>query len=150
MQLTILSIPYPFLYLRNILLRMSRFNSINDSLVSHILYRVPKKNHDAMLQLCKEAYEMLKQHGILHYDVFKLSNTDAPMDGFDNIANTISANQDEEVWVESIYYKDRQHMNEVMSKLEKDERMGESMKQSMALLPPGTKFIMGEFERLSV
>jgi uncharacterized protein YbaA (DUF1428 family) len=103
-----------------------------------------------MLQLCKEAYDMLKQHGILHYDVFKLSNTDVPMDGFDNIANTISANQDEEVWVESIYYKDRQHMNEVMSKMEKDERMGESMKQSTALLPPGTKFIMGEFERLSV
>ena len=123
---------------------------MNDSLVSHILYRVPKKNHDAMLQLCKEAYDMLKQHGILHYDVFKLSKTDVPMDGFDNIANTISANQDEEVWVESIYYKDRQHMNEVMSKMEKDERMGESMKQSMALLPPGTKFIMGEFERLSV
>ena len=43
---------------------------MNDSLVSHILYRVPKKNHDAMLQLCKEAYDMLKQHGILHYDVF--------------------------------------------------------------------------------
>jgi hypothetical protein len=41
-------------------------------------------------------------------------------------------------------------MNEVMSKMEKDERMGESMKQSMALLPPGIKFIMGEFERLSV
>ena len=35
-----------------------------------------------------------------------------------------------------------------MSKMEKDERMGESMKQSMALLPPGAKFIMGEFERL--
>ena len=127
---------------------MSKSDSINDSLVSHILYRVPKKNHDAMLKLCKEAYDMLKQHGILHYDIFQLSNTDVSMDGFDNIANTVSANQDEEVWVESIYYKDRQHMNEVMSKMEKDERMGESMKQSMALLPPGAKFIMGEFERL--
>jgi hypothetical protein len=41
-------------------------------------------------------------------------------------------------------------MDEVMSKMEKDERMGESMKQSMALIPSGTKFIMGEFERLNV
>lgn len=129
---------------------MSRFDSMNDSLVWHILYRVPKKNQDAMLQLCKEANHMLKQHGILHYDIYKLSNTNVPMDGFDNIANTVSANQDEEVWIESIYYKDRQHMNEVMSKMEKDERMIESMKQSMALLPPGAKFIMGEFERLSI
>ena len=149
-SITILPIPYPFLYLENLLLTMSRFDSMNDNLVSHILYRVPKKNHDAMLQLCKEAYHMLKQHGILHYDIFKLSNTNVPMDGFDSIANTVSANQDEEVWSESIYYKDRQHMNEVMSKMEKDERMNESMKQSMALLPPGAKFIMGEFERLSI
>jgi len=71
---------------------------MDDSLVSHILYRVPKKNHDAMLQFCKESYDMFEQHGILHYDVFKLSNTSVPMDGFDNIANTISANKDEEVW----------------------------------------------------
>lgn len=128
---------------------MSRFDSMDDSIVSHILYRVPRKNHDAMLQLCKEAYGMLKQHGISHYDIFKLSNTNVPMEEFDNIANIISANQDEEVWIESIYYKDRQHMNEVMSKMEKDERMGESMRQSMALIPTGSKFIIGEFERLS-
>ena len=127
---------------------MGKFDSAEDSLVSHIIYRVPKNNHDAMLQLCKEAYDMLKQHDILHYDIFKLSNNNVPMDGFENIANTVSANQDEEVWIESIYYKDRQHMREVMSKMEKDERMGESMKQSMALLPSGAKFIMGEFERL--
>lgn len=127
---------------------MSKFDSTNDGLVSHIIYRVPKKNHDAMLQLCKEAYDMLKQHGILHYDIFKLSDNNVTMNGFTDIASTVLANPDEEVWIESIYYKDRQHMNEIMSKMEKDERMGESMKQSMALLPPGAKFIMGEFERL--
>ena len=121
---------------------------MNDGLVSHIIYRVPKKNHDTMLQLCKEAYNMLKQHGILHYDIFKLSNSNVTMDGFTNIASTVLANPDEEVWIESIYYEDRQHMNEIMSKMERDQRMGESMKQSMALLPPGAKFIMGEFERL--
>jgi uncharacterized protein YbaA (DUF1428 family) len=127
---------------------MSKSDSMNDGLVSHIIYRVPKKNHDTMLQLCKEAYNMLKQHGILHYDIFKLSNSNVTMDGFTNIASTVLANPDEEVWIESIYYEDRQHMNEIMSKMERDQRMGESMKQSMALLPPGAKFIMGEFERL--
>ena len=127
---------------------MSKFDSIEYSLVSHIIYRVPKNNHDAMLQLCKEAYDMLKQHGILHYDIFKLSNNRVPMEEFENVANLVSANQDEEVWIESIYYRDRQHMKEVMSKMEKDERTGELMKQSMALLPPGAKFIMGEFEHL--
>ena len=72
------------------------------------------------------------------------------MEGFANIASVVSANQDEEVWIESIYYRDRQHMNEVMAKMEKDERAGQMMKQSMDLLPPGAKFIVGDFERISV
>ena len=129
---------------------MSKSNSTEASIVSHIVYRVPKKNHDVMLQICEEAYDMLKQHGILHYDAFKLNNTDVPMEGFMNIASIVSANQDEEVWIESIYYRDRQHMNEVIAKMEKDERAGQMMKQSMDLLPQGAKFIIGDFERLSV
>jgi uncharacterized protein YbaA (DUF1428 family) len=129
---------------------MSKSDSTGAGNVSHFVYRVPKKNHDAMLQLCKEAYEMFKQHGILHYDAFKLSSTNVPMEGLANIANIISANQDEEVWIESIYYRDHQHMNEVMAKMEKDERAGQMMKQSMDLLPSGAKFIIGDFERLSV
>jgi uncharacterized protein YbaA (DUF1428 family) len=129
---------------------MNKSNSTEASIVSHLVYRVPKKNHDAMLQICKEAYDMFKQHGILHYDAFKLSNTDVPMEGFANIASIVSANQDEEVWIMSNYYRDRQHMNEFMAKIDKDERAGQMMKQSMDLLPQGAKFIVGDFERLSV
>lgn len=61
---------------------MNKSNSTEASIVSYLVYRVPKKNHDAMLQICKEAYDMFKQHGILHYDAFKLSNSDVPMEGF--------------------------------------------------------------------
>jgi uncharacterized protein YbaA (DUF1428 family) len=129
---------------------MSKSDSTGSGNVSHLIYRVPKKNHDAMLQLCKEASDMFKQHGILHYDAFKLSSTNVPMEGLANIANIISANQDEEVWIESVYYRDHQHMNEVMAKIEKDERAGQMMKQSMDLLPSGAKFIIGDFERLNV
>jgi len=72
------------------------------------------------------------------------------MEGFTNIANTVSAKQDEEVWVESLYYRDRQHMNDLMAKMQKDERMEPLMKQSFDLISSGTSFIMGEFDRLSV
>jgi uncharacterized protein YbaA (DUF1428 family) len=129
---------------------MSKSDSSGAGNVTHLVYRVPKKNHDAMLQLCKEASDMFKQHGILQYDAFKLSSTNVPMEGLANIANIISANQDEEVWIESIYYRDHQHMNEVIAKIEKDERAGQMMKQSMDLLPSGAKFIVGDFERLNV
>ena len=93
---------------------------------------------------------MFRQHGVLRYDVFKLSNTDVSMEGFTNIATTVAATQDEEVWVESLHYRDHQHMTEVMGKIEKDERMGPMMKQSADLLPSGAKFIVGDFERLDV
>jgi uncharacterized protein YbaA (DUF1428 family) len=129
---------------------MSRSDSKEASLVTHFVYRVPKKNHDTMLQLCKQSNKIFMQHGVLQYDVFRLSNTDIPMEGFTNIANTISANQDEEVWIESLYYSDHQHMNEVMAKMQKDERMEPLMKQSFDLISSGTSFIMGEFDRLSV
>ena len=89
------------------------------------------------------------EHGVLRYEVFQLSNTDVPMKGFTNIANTVSATQDEEVWVESLYYRDRQHMNEVMGKMRNDEN-GILTEQSFDLISSGTSFIMGEFDRLSV
>ena len=71
-----------------------------EGIVWHAVYRVPKKNHDAMVQVCKQFNEMFKKYGGLRIEVFQLANTNVPMEGITNIANTISANQDEEVWVE--------------------------------------------------
>ena len=42
------------------------------SLVQHVVYRVPKKNHDAMLHLCKEANDIFRENGGLRHDVFQL------------------------------------------------------------------------------
>jgi uncharacterized protein YbaA (DUF1428 family) len=114
------------------------------------MYSVLRENHDAMLQICKHAHEMFKQLGVLHYDVSQLNNIDVPMKGFSNIASIISAKPDEEVWVDSLYYKDRQHMSEVKARMEKDERMEPLMKQSIDLMPSGAKMVIGEFDRLSL
>ena len=43
------------------------------------------------------------------------------MEGITNIAKTISATQDEEVWLELIFYRDRKHKEEVGAKMRKDE-----------------------------
>ncbi|MGA7369259.1 MAG: DUF1428 family protein, partial [Nitrososphaeraceae archaeon] len=109
-----------------------------------------QENRDAMLQTCKQANEMFMQHGVLRYDVSQLNNTDVPMEGFSNIASTISAKQNEDVWIDSLYYKDRQYMSEVKARMEKDERMEPLMKQSIDLMPSGAKMIIGEFDRLSL
>ena len=75
--------------------------------------------------------------------------TKAPMEGITNIAKTVSANQDEEeVWMELIFYKDRKHGDEVGANMQNDENMERLYKQSVDLLSPGSSFVMGEFNRL--
>ena len=73
------------------------------------------------------------------------------MEGITNIAKTVSANQDEEeIWMELIFYRDRKHKDEVGAKMQNDENMERLYKQSVDLLSPGSGFVMGEFSRLEV
>jgi uncharacterized protein YbaA (DUF1428 family) len=117
--------------------------------VSHFIYRVPKKNHDAMMQLNKQFVEVMGKYGATHL-ILQLNNTEAPMEGITNISKTVSANQDDEVWMELIFYKDRKHRDEVDAKMRNDVNMERLFKQSMDLITPGTTFTMGEFSRLGV
>ena len=115
----------------------------------HFVYRVPKKNHNAMMQLNRQFGDITRNYGVAHL-VFQLSNTEVPMDDITNIAKTISATQDEEVWMEIIFYRDRKHKDEVAVKMRNDERMGSLWQRSIELVSPGTGFIMGEFSRIWV
>jgi uncharacterized protein YbaA (DUF1428 family) len=117
--------------------------------VSHFVYRVPKKNHEAMMQLNKQFADIMRKYGAPHL-IFQLNNTEAPMEGITNIAKTVSASQDEEVWMELIFYRDRKHRDEVGTKMQNDENMERLYKQSVDLLSPGSSVVMGEFSRLSV
>jgi uncharacterized protein YbaA (DUF1428 family) len=118
------------------------------SQVQLVIYRLPKKNHDAMVQICKQSNDMFRRYGVLHYEIFQLDNTKSFGEmGMTNIYHTISAAQDEEVWVEFVYYK---HMEKVITKMERDEDMGRLYKQSFDLITPETSFILGEFNRMKI
>lgn len=121
------------------------------SQVQLVVYRIPKKNHDVMVQTCKLSNDMFRKYGVRHYEIFQLDNTKPYEEtGLTNIYQTIAAAQDEEVWVEFVYYRDRKHMEEVIAMMEKDEDMGRLYKQSLDLITPGTSFILGEFNRLNL
>ena len=62
--------------------------------VSHFVYRVPKKNHDSIVQVSEEFGDIIRNYRVAHL-VFQLNNTEAPMEGITSIAKTISATQDE-------------------------------------------------------
>jgi uncharacterized protein YbaA (DUF1428 family) len=118
------------------------------NVVQQFIYRVPKKNHEAMVQLEKQFVDIFRKHGGLHYEVFQLNSTENMMD-WTNIAKTMSANQDEEIWVEQVYYRDSKQRDEYMAMCGKDENMGRLYKQFMELITPGST-IMGEFNHLEV
>jgi uncharacterized protein YbaA (DUF1428 family) len=102
-----------------------------------------------MMQLNKQFADIMRKYGAPHL-IFQLNNTEAPMEGITNIAKTVSANQDEEVWMELIFYRDRKDRKEVNAKMQNDENMERLYKQSVDLLSPGSSFVMGEFSRLKV
>jgi uncharacterized protein YbaA (DUF1428 family) len=120
--------------------------------VQLFIWRIPKKNHDAMVKLQKQFNDLLIRHGVLSMEIFQLTNTEA-YDGCINIATTMSANQDEEIWIELQSHRDLKQMNEVMSEAMKDEDMsavGPLVKQFMNLVTPGSGMIMGKFTRLRI
>ena len=117
--------------------------------LAHFVYRVPKKNQEAMMHLNKQFADITRKYGALHL-IFQLNNTKAPIEGITNIAKTISANQDEEVWLELIFYTDRKQWDEVGAKMQNDENMERLYKQSVDLLSPRCSFVMGDFSRLKV
>lgn len=112
--------------------------------VSHFIYRLPKKNHDKMVQLNRELSDMIKEYGVKH-KTFVLKSYESPMEGIKNIAEVISPNQDEEVMMELLFYKDSNHRNEVDAKMRNDKRMGPLFQRSLELITSGTSFYMGEF-----
>ncbi|PWU79363.1 MAG: hypothetical protein DLM72_17790 [Candidatus Nitrosopolaris wilkensis] len=54
------------------------------------------------------------------FNQFNNTKTYEGMD-FANIANTVSANQDEEVWAELHFFRDRKHLDDVGTKMKNDE-----------------------------
>ncbi|HEY7571277.1 MAG TPA: hypothetical protein VH796_07910 [Nitrososphaeraceae archaeon] len=72
------------------------------------------------------------------------------MEGITNVSKTIYATEDEEVWLEILFYRDRQHKEEVYTKMRNEDRMGQLWQRSIELVTPGTDFVMGEYSRLKI
>lgn len=126
------------------------------NLIRLFVWRTPIKNHDVMMQLGKPAKELFKNIGV-RQEIFQLkTNSDlheqnemAEKMGFTNIAKTVSASEEEEVWLELQFYRDQKQLDEVSTKMQKDESAGQLGKQFMELLTPGS-CIEGWFSHVKV
>lgn len=115
--------------------------------VACFLYQVPKENLDKIMNLNREFTDIIEKFGAKHL-IFPLSNKESPMEGIVNISKTLLAGQNDEVLMELIFYKDRDHRSEVDARMKSDERMGPMFQQALELITPGTSFTMGEFSQL--
>jgi uncharacterized protein YbaA (DUF1428 family) len=91
------------------------------------IYKIPKKNHDAMVENQKQFTEAFRKHGC-YYQSFQLGSTVVP-EGFVGMATVLSADQDEEVWLDFESYTDHKQMDDIISKLMNDENALSLMKQ---------------------
>ena len=121
------------------------------NIVQQFICRLPKKNHDAMMQIAKQANDITRKHGALRVEYFQLNSTENMMEDWTTIAKTVSAShQEEEIWMEQIFYKDSKHRDKYIAECRNDENMNQLYKQFMDLITPGSSPIMGEFSRLKV
>ena len=114
-------------------------------LIKILFIRAPKKNHDALVKIGKQTDNFFKKHGVSKY-VYRLNARENMMD-FVNVSRTISASDDEDVWLEILFYRDAKHVEEVMKAMEGDKRANELYKEVMELITPGS-IVFGDFSRL--
>ena len=73
-----------------------------------------------MMKIQKQFNDIFRKHGVQNREVFHLGDTET-VGPFINIANTVSSNQNEEVLSALVYYRDRKHRDDVVSKIQNDE-----------------------------
>ena len=114
-------------------------------LIQIVFIRAPKKNRDDLAKIGKETDDFFKKHGALKF-VYRL-NTRENMMGFVNISKIISSNENEDINLQILSYRDVKHVEEVMKAMEGDERAKELYKESMKIITPGS-IVFGDFSRL--
>jgi hypothetical protein len=79
-----------------------------------------------------------------------LNNHSFSIPGFTNITKTISATPtDEEVWMDLLYYSDRNHRDQFVAKMSNNKECQAWYEEFTKLLTPGSEIINGEFSRMS-
>jgi len=113
------------------------------NIIRFSVWRIPKTNHEELMQLEKPIREFFKNAGVIQ-EIFQLKVGSDEQDkmaeqmGMTNIAKTIAAKQDEEVWLELQFYRDQKHLDDLVAEVQKNENALKIGKQFMDLLTPGS------------
>lgn len=115
------------------------------SIIQIVFIRVPKKNRDALAKIGKETDNFFRKHGVSKF-VYRLNEKENITD-FVNISKIVSANDDEDVNLEILSYRDVKHVEDVMKAMQDDKRANELHMKSMKIITPGS-IVCGDFSQL--
>jgi uncharacterized protein YbaA (DUF1428 family) len=131
--------------------------------LQHFIYRVPKKNHDAIVRNLKQFIPWFEKQGArVEYYQLGRSETNAAiesakqsgMDVMDSIDKALftaatEGEEGEEVWIEQQYFRDYEHCKDVYSKMMQDKSLEPLGNEFFGLITQGKKLIIGGFNRLT-
>ena len=130
--------------------------------LQHFIYRVPKKNHDAIVRNLKQFIPWFEKQGArVEYYQLGRSETDAAiesakrsgmdvMDSIDKALFTAATEvEEEDVWIEQQYFRDYEHCKDVYSKMMQDKSLEPLGNEFFGLIIQGKKLIIGGFNRLT-
>lgn len=114
-------------------------------LIQIVFIRTPKDKREALARIGKQTDNFFRKHGVSKY-VYRLNLRENMMD-FVNISKIISANEDEDVNLEILSYRDAEHVEQVMKAMKSDKKANELYKESMEIITPGS-IVFGDFSSI--
>jgi len=81
------------------------------------------------------------------FEVFSLDSRENVME-FVNLSKTISASEEEEVWLEIQSYRDAEHVKEFTANMQGDKSIEPIYKRFMELITPGSIVTFGGFGKI--
>jgi uncharacterized protein YbaA (DUF1428 family) len=130
---------------------MSKGKSTAKEITNHlevVFYRVPKKNRDAVTKNLKKFVPWFEKQGArIEYYQFAGSQT---MEGMPMLSldRTLSATNDEDIWVELQYYRDSKHRDDTFAKMMQDKSLEPLGNEFFGLITKGSNLVTGGFSRL--
>lgn len=126
---------------------MSKNSRQETSHLEAFLYRVPKKNRDAVAKNLKKFVPWFEKHRV-RIEYYQLGDS-KEMEGVEGIAKTLSVGEDEDVWMELQYFRDGKHGEEVYAQMMKDKSIEPLATEFFGLITQGKNLVTGSFSRLA-
>lgn len=126
----------------------SKESAKNGSHLEAFFYRVPKKNHESIVKNLKQFVPWFEKNGvgIEYYQFAGIQDAEGmPMVAMDK---NLSAAEDEEVWMELQYYRDRKHRDDTYAKMMQDKSLEPIGNEFFGLITSGSSITTGGFSRL--